>query len=369
MTVSTPGAPRGSLASADGSTRIMRVDDSALRENGLLAASEEVRNLLGDAGEVEPTWFGTATPAIDRLGPDGILDATVGWLRMGGESEAIVSSLFVVSRSTLFVAPQGIDLELDHIALADVTAIDLIDGVDLPLEAVEVRMNNDMTVFVGWPERFCESVVEVLRAVDEPVVVPSPELDETDETELEPTSSLDVDPDVGNAFFGSSDPTDVRAGVTFSASSSPDDASSRGPRRSPTGVFTFRDSVMLVDTANPSRRKKNLTLVVDAAGLSALANGFGHWSTTISTAEITDVAIAGVDEVMYTHSLKIAERSTALVIERMGSRVAFEIPDMEPNTLRAMIGSLLDMWLARGRDLEPAAPDEAIDPRAVVSGW
>ncbi len=332
---------------------------------------EQVRLLLVSAGEAEPAWFELAAPAIEQLGDaDGleILDATVGWLRLGDETEAIVSSLFVVTGATLFVAPQDVELDMNHISLPDVVSIDLIDGLDLPLEAIEVRLANDWTVLLGWPERFCESVVGVLQSVagtplEDGVATGG------DETELQAGtgSILDTHPDVIDAFFGTGDSPDTPSGVTFSASSGPDDASSeRGIQRQASGVFTFRDSVLLVDSATSARRKKKLTLVADAAGLSAVANGFGHWSTTIGVADITKVVIAGDDEVMYTHSLKISEHSTALIVERSDSMVAFEIPDMAPNTLRAMVGSLIETWL--GPQAESIDP-KPIDHQAFAGGW
>ena len=115
-----------------------------------------------------PTGDTWARQALESLGHEFTDDADVndvaqGWMRLGDDKGVLVDTLFVLTADRLgFGQTQADTGETNWVKLTDIVALDAIEGVPYPLEAVEVRLNGDLAMLVGWPEEFCEAVVAAL---------------------------------------------------------------------------------------------------------------------------------------------------------------------------------------------------------------
>jgi hypothetical protein len=115
-----------------------------------------------------PDWV---SEARSRLGLDGgdhepVRAVAQGWMRLGSTRDAtLVDTLFVLTDDQLGFGQTHFETtDPNWIDLSTVHAIDLIEGVRYPLEAIEVQFVGGLAIFVGWPEDFITAVLAVLRA-------------------------------------------------------------------------------------------------------------------------------------------------------------------------------------------------------------
>ena len=105
--------------------------------------------------------------ALDTLGglegDASVHDIAQGWLRVGGDQGVLVDTLFVLADEHLgFGQTQAATGQPNWIELSKVVALDAIEGLPYPLVAVEVQIAGGIAMLVGWPDEFCDQVVEVL---------------------------------------------------------------------------------------------------------------------------------------------------------------------------------------------------------------
>jgi hypothetical protein len=152
-----------------------------------------------------PDW---AAQARSRLGMDGgddqlLVAVCQGWMRLGSTRDAtLVDTLFVLTADRLgFGQTRFETTDPNWVDLSAVHAIDLIEGVPYPLDAVEVQFVGGLAIFVGWPEEFTNAVLSVLRVNGAlPAMAPlfepdasMPTFDDTVDAEPSP-AALDIQP-------------------------------------------------------------------------------------------------------------------------------------------------------------------------------
>ena len=366
------------------------------------AKSMSVRDLLVARVPSEAVWAERLTSRIDaELGDAPALDVAAGWLRLGGEGAPLCDVLFAISAERLVFLPSNGELAVSGITLAEIAGLDLLEGLDLPMCPIEVRMHGDMAMLVGWPESFCDSIVAVLSGRP-------PEIAPLDDQPVEDVSSLDqlgpasfvepvidvvspgvdvVSPGVdvvspaadvvslsaeplaplfglGLPVAGESGTAEVdSAGSVDSAewyAVADEGADSASDEVDPIAAFLgaegdataseswpapYREVLYLGGADDQPKRRKNLTLVLDPTGLAAVASGFGSWSLDVSVTEIDGIEVLGVDELLFTHSHRIASSSAAVVIRRRdGDPLVFEVPNSPALALRIELARPISAW-------------------------
>ncbi len=130
-------------------------------------ATATLRSALDQPFPAGRAW---AESALWRLGlhPDAELDVrhvAQGWMRLGvGDDATLVDTLFVLTDTQLGFGQVEVETTDPHwVPLSSIVAIDLIEGVPYPLEAIEVQFAGGLAIFVGWPPALSEAVLEVLR--------------------------------------------------------------------------------------------------------------------------------------------------------------------------------------------------------------
>ena len=129
-----------------------------------------------------PTDREWARAAISQLGA-GFDDSTPvhdlvrGWMRLGAADGVLVDTVFVLTADRLGFGQTEVETpDPLWISLDQIVAIDLIEGVPYPLEAIEVQLAGGLAMFVGWPEGFAGRIVELLRRQLEESLAPSDHL-------------------------------------------------------------------------------------------------------------------------------------------------------------------------------------------------
>jgi len=339
-----------------------------------------IRSSLGALGE---DWQGDSwtRPLLDQLvesadGDDSSVHAVAqGWMRIGGTGTPS-DAVFVLCQERLGFASVQVSLSDHWVGLADIQALDLLEGLPYPGAAIEVRLAGDRAMLVGWPDWFSDRVVEALRAqlagaVDEVVdgVVDEPEAD----AEMPVVASADVEmsrlDDLGPSDFTEPElvtlepeaepEPEPEAVPEPEAAHQPDDEPSPEPEDQDAvarsaAMDEFFESPDLSDVSagdkvwpepfigvgyhggvdTSSRRRKNLTLVLSQDGVSAVASGFGKWSLHFAPNEITGVVVQGPDEVMFTYGVRIGSEASAVVVALETDVAIFEVPDRSPTMLR-----------------------------------
>jgi len=347
-----------------------------------------VHDLLAARVPSEAVWAERLTSRIDaELGDATALDVAAGWLRLGGEGAPLCDVLFAISAERLVFLPSNGDLAVSGITLAEIAGLDLLEGLDLPMCPIEVRMHGDMAMLVGWPESFCDSIVAVLSGR-------TPEIAPLDDRPVEDVSSLDelgpasfVEPMIdavsspADAVSLSAEPLAPLFGLGLPVADEPGsggadsagpvdsaepeaaaggDADSASDEVDPIAAFLgaesdatasehwpepFREVLYLGGADDQPKRRKNVTLVLDPTGLAAVASGFGSWSLDVSEAEIAGIEVFGVDELLFTHSHRIASSSAAVVIQRRdGDPLVFEVPNSRALALRIELARPISAW-------------------------
>jgi hypothetical protein len=125
---------------------------------------------------LDDEWARLALGTMGGLSDEATVhDIAQGWLRVGGDAGVLVDTLFVLTEERLgFGQTQAETGQPSWIELARVVALDAIEGLPYPLVAVEVQLAGGIAMLVGWPDEFCQQVVDVLtrsvqRARDEAV--------------------------------------------------------------------------------------------------------------------------------------------------------------------------------------------------------
>ena len=409
-----------SLVPIDPDLRVRRPIGHAVRVTFL----DGVVGRVGHAAE----WVTEAADQLARRYPadDVVVSAAVGWMRVGPQGAPIVDTVFVVTPEVLLFVGNDENVEPARVLLSDVVGLDLLEGLPLPLDAIEIRVVGDLAVLVGWPQDFRDAVLGVLTggwppaapAVDAPseaattadeVLPPAAVSVDAAEDLLDTTTESVpvVDPEAPAATLDGersappsppsppSLPTAADAGSDVpliagrapspgppveaelpSAVEEPVDAEIVEPAPGTAEASEASDQMdealdlvlgelpeqlqdamgddwpqpikhvtVLGGTAAGAKRRKHVTLHVDADGLRLTTSGFGSWSLQLAPSDIDAFEVAGVDEVMFTHSLRIGSDAAALFVTQPGGdQVILEIPGTDPHQLRVEMGACLLRW-------------------------
>ena len=160
----------GGLTSQEGPDRSELVTPDAVSDGVTTTMTDPsllpLRDIFSRSFPAGEAW---ATEALARLGrtPDDDVPVRAiaqGWMRLGGERDALlVDTLFVLTEDELGFGQTHIHTsDPNWIPLSTVVAIDLIEGVPYPLEAIEVQFAGGLAIFVGWPEEFSQVVLDAL---------------------------------------------------------------------------------------------------------------------------------------------------------------------------------------------------------------
>ncbi len=357
----------------------------------------------------DAVWAERLTSRIEaELGDAPALDVAAGWLRLGGEGAVLCDVLFALTAERLVFVPSNGELAVSGITLAEIAGLDLLEGLDLPMCPIEVRMHGDMAMLVGWPESFCDSIVAVLSGG-------TPEIAPLDDQPVEDVSSLDdlgpasfvepiiepisstgdspspavqvgsSPPEAGSSppeavplsaepltpLFGLGQPVTDPVGMPEEDSAesvvlddgpvlSDDGADSAADEVDPIAAFLgaesdattsenwpapYREVLYLGGADDQPKRRKNVTLVLDPTGVAAVASGFGSWSLDVSEPQIAGIDVLGVDELLFTHSHRIASSSAAVVVRRHDADpLVFEVPNSRALALRIELARPIAAW-------------------------
>lgn len=128
-------------------------------------------------------WAAAAMLALsDDAGPTMLVhDVAEGWTRgapgdAAGGASRLVDTLFVLTEDRLgFGRAPSDDGATDvgdvrrWVRLDQIVAVDAIDDSPLPLQTIELELDDGLVLTVGWPESFTSSVVPLLLAIAEGV--------------------------------------------------------------------------------------------------------------------------------------------------------------------------------------------------------
>ena len=192
-----------------------------------------------------PAW---AVEALARLGrtPDDVdpVRAIVqGWMRLGGERDALlVDTLFVLTEDELGFGQTHIHTsDPNWIPLSTIVALDLIEGVPYPLEAIEVQFAGGLAIFVGWPEEFSRTVLDTLLGPAERRAWPRWSRRRRSTTPPSSTAVLARGHRSGPGRAGRPEPMD--------------DARSAGPMVEPAGSTTVETAELEIDDVSRDRAR------------------------------------------------------------------------------------------------------------------
>jgi len=431
---------------------------SPMRHADRVTFLDAVVDRVGHAAE----WVAGAAGQLSRRYPadDVVVSAGIGWMRLGPQGAPVVDTLFVVTPDAVLFAGSGPQVEPTRVLLSEVVGLDLLEGLALPLEAIEVRIVGDLAVLVGWPTDFREDVLSVLTGgwppapppaevsaprngaapggwIPEPTLTPDlapvrgpaepvahadrpfeprPDADDVrppaadepgepslvDDTDLadgtdrsaedeataataavegEQVSPSPMEPPVFAAHHAvtaevplveiapedSSPPVapDATAGSTFAESDAadgevPDPSADRAPLidqflgelpehlQETVGEEwpePFRHVTLIGGTGESSKRRKNVTVTFDDTGLHFATGGLGAWKWDVAPDGVEALEVGGVDELMFTHSLRIGAGSSAMIVKTAaGEELILEVPDIEPHDLRTVLAGCLVRW-------------------------
>ena len=420
-----------SLVPIDPDLRVLRPIGHAVRVTFL----DGVVGRVGHAAE----WVTEAADQLARRYPadDVVVSAAVGWMRLGPQGAPIVDTVFVVTPDVLLFVGNDENIEPARVLLSDVVGLDLLEGLPLPLDAIEIRVVGDLAVLVGWPQDFRDAVLGVLTggwppaAPDAPdadvastattatddvlppaavTVTPGDDLDTTTESvpvvdpeavsetptggsDLSSPPSLPVPPSISAVedepdvplIAGRAPSPRPAEHVGPSAADEPVDAAIVEPADATSAATEaieaaegtdegdqmdealdlvlgelpeqlqdamgddwpepIKHVTVLGGTGSGAKRRKHVTMHIDADGLRLTTSGFGSWSWALSPSDIVAFEVAGVDEVMFTHSLRISSDSAALFVTQPGGdQVILEVPGADPHQLRIEMGACLLRW-------------------------
>lgn len=370
-------------------------------------ATATLRSALDQPFPAGRAW---AESALWRLGlhPDAELHVrhvAQGWMRLGvGDDATLVDTLFVLTDAELGFGQVEVETTDPHwVPLSSIVAIDLIEGVPYPLEAIEVQFAGGLAIFVGWPSALSEAVLETLQpatvvgeVVDGEVLVdsaqdgegvdgfahphdaappaphhgtpftadvppmPPPPIaalfgaDPTPSSSAERLDELDRRDEAANDFF-----SDLEAGAPDSSLFSldaqgeddgavpelPEDAVAvHGPWDDPRVAWPdpFRGCVFLGGHPLHQRRRKNVIVVMRAGGLVIASGGSRGWSVHSPWHEVRRLDVQGADEVKFTHNHRIDLNGSALVVELLdGTFLLVEVRGRRPASLRAALAPIM----------------------------
>jgi hypothetical protein len=341
-------------------------------------------------------WSGEdwARPLLDQIVRSSdpellVYGVGLGWMRVG-RTHPPAEAVFVLTNDGLGFASAEIELSEHWVALADVTTLDLLEGLLYPLSAIEVQLRGGRSMLVGWTDKFCGRVLEVLQAqvaaelraetmtpthtgpvwigdldglgpsgFTEPalsfkapvqIVAASdstlPVLFSTSSAEVTIDDSIEVDPspsevDDENPFGPSSNP-ELDAAIEeffddseFSGSASTADSAAEG-WPPPYGGVIYHGGLDAL-----TRKRKHVTLALSDDGVDAAASGLRPWSIHVEPARIDSIAAQGPDELMFSHGVRIGTEAAAIVVTAGADLLIFEVPG------RNIIGLRQDLsWCA-----------------------
>ncbi len=387
-------------------------------------------------------WVRVAADQLSRRYPadDVVVSAGVGWMRLGPQGAPVVDTLFVVTPEAILFTGSSPQVDPARVLLSEIVGLDLLEGLPLPLEAIEVRIQGDLAVLVGWPTEFREQVLAVLTGgwppappdvEAEPVPGTATDHEAHDDRPAgwtpEPTVTPDlvplpgqpghpghpghveasaaaVDaespaaPDLPDGSGGPAAPAPLAPDAVDSSSTGTDPADHLGDvdqaeavetaeavdpigdvdqpeavGAGPTGAghdhaplidqvlgelpeqvqesvgdewpAPFRPVTLVGGTGEGSKRRRNVTVTFDAEGLHLATGGLGSWKHDIGPDDVAALEVGGVDELMFTHSLRIGAGSAAMIVKTAaGDELILEVPDIGPHDLRTVLAGCLVRW-------------------------
>lgn len=371
-------------------------------------------------------WIRFAADQLSRRYPadDVVVSAGVGWMRLGPQGAPVVDTLFVVTPEAILFTGSSPQVDPARVLLTEIVGLDLLEGLPLPLEAIEIRIVGDLAVLVGWPTEFREQVLAVLTggwppappSVDaepvpgtpteaaqaehadrpgawkpEPTVTPDlvplpghaghvdappPAVDTTTQETAAPVASeaelaepaapagetvVADEPDADDETIASEDAVDAHFDEAQPAEAEPDEEPQDHaplidqvlgelPEQVEETVGDewpepFRSVTLVGGTGEGSKRRKNVTVTFDAEGLRLATGGLGSWKHHIAPDDVAGLEVGGVDELMFTHSIRIGAGSAAMIVKTSsGDELILEVPDMGPHDLRTILAGCLVRW-------------------------
>lgn len=357
-----------------------------------------MRTLIDALDQPFPAGRAWAEGALERLGLHPHADLAVrsvaqGWMRLGiGDEAVLVDTLFVLTESHLgFGQTQVNTTDPQWVPLSSIVAIDLIEGVSHPLDAIEVQFNGGLAIFVGWPESLSVAVVDTLQplvapaeafVVDVPEMPVAPvaslfspteelfdpgeeELAEADPPSPESDSAFPFSPDDRLAGVGLARPevadeffADIEHRDDSPALFSVGDVEGLGDDLphvpEPSGVVSgpwddpsigwpevLRNCVYLGGHPVHQRRRKNVMVMMRPGGLVIGSGGHG-WSVHVGWQEVRRLDVQSPDEVKFTHNHRIDHNGSALVVELAdGTSLVVEVRGRRPATLRSGLAPVI----------------------------
>lgn len=344
-----------------------------------------------------PAGRAWAEGALGRLGLHPHADLSVrhvaqGWMRLGiGEEAVLVDTLFVLTESHLGFGQTQVETTDPHwVPLSSIVAVDLIEGLPQPLDAIEVQFNGGLAIFVGWPESLSMAVVsqlQPLHATVETFVADVPEMplapiaslfgpsdelfdageehDDADPPSPEAEVAFPFSPDdrftgvgqarpeVADEFFADIDHSDDSPAL-FSVGDKEGLGDDIPQVPEPSGMISgpwddpaigwpdaLRNCVFLGGHPVHQRRRKNVTVMMRPGGLVIGSGGHG-WSVHVGWHEVRRLDVQSPDEVKFTHNHRIDHNGSALVVELAdGTSLVVEVRGRRPATLRSGLAPVI----------------------------
>jgi len=272
-------------------------------------------------------------------------------------------------------ASAEVELSEHWVELTDVTTLDLLEGLPFPLSAIEVQLRGGRSMLVGWPEKFCDRVLEVLQAqvaaelragtmtprhigpvwigeldglspsgFTEPSVSPKPPvvidaasdsalpvLFSTSSAEVTVDDSVEVDPSASEVDdtmpFGPSSNPELDAAIEEFFDDSEYTAAGSPADRAIEGWPPPYEGVIYHGGLDPhTKKRKHVTLALSDDGVDASASGLRPWSIHVEPARIDSIAAQGPDELMFSHGVRIGTEAAAIVVTAGAELLIFEVP-------------------------------------------
>src|SRR5690606_33453256 len=143
--------PASSCEAIDVSLVPISRDLRSLRPIGHAVRVTFLDGVVGRVGHAAE-WVTEAADQLARRYPadDVVGSPAVGRMRLGPQGAPIVDTVFVVTPEVLLFVGNDEGIEPARVLLSDVVGLDLLEGLPLPLDAIEIRVVGDLAVLVGW---------------------------------------------------------------------------------------------------------------------------------------------------------------------------------------------------------------------------
>jgi hypothetical protein len=305
-------------------------------------------------GDEDVTGAGEA-PGESYLPGEPEPDAVAkGWVVPPGGTR--VDAIFVLAGTSLGIgrverATTPVWLNLDDLVNLDALG-DPVDG----LTAVEILMEDQRVIGAGWPDHFCDAVVEVLRqsagrstaTPGSPAATAAAPAADADAVPAPPEALQDAPvpvPDVPEPVVPAPAPLAdapvplADAPVPLAADPTETDAGPVGA--GPTSALELEDVVYLGGYPGQNKRKKKCVVGMSRAALEL--KGPGDLAFRIGWDVVRTIEVQNSDEARFRMNTKVHRDASALVVEcDQGITILLEARDCPTIALRTAIAQLLD---------------------------